>query len=193
MTAVLYPLVCAYSAIATPSWESEGLSRKKYGSVWWSRAVSPPWNSSTILLASRIGSTPLISCVSGPITPLTFFVSIWFVAVTPSATSQLVSPVTSATLRPSTPPAALISFCATLLPCSIAWPRLASRPVKHDRTPYVTGPDELPPPPELADDAQAASSTAAAQAPTAFPAMECFTVILLNTLGAVRFLGQLIR
>ena len=46
-------------------------------------------------LASRIGSTPLISWVSGPITPLTFLVSIWLVAVTPSATSQLVSPVTS--------------------------------------------------------------------------------------------------
>src|SRR6202035_1431689 len=60
--------------MATPSWESDGLSLKKNGSVWWSRAVSPPWNSSTILLASRIGSTPLISCVSGPITPLTCLV-----------------------------------------------------------------------------------------------------------------------
>src|ERR1035438_9846349 len=64
--------------MATPSCESDGLSRKKYGSVWWSRAVSPPWNSSTMWLESRIGSTPLISWVSGPITPLMVFVSIWF-------------------------------------------------------------------------------------------------------------------
>jgi hypothetical protein len=86
-------------------------------------------------LESRIGSTPLISWVSGPITPLMFLVSIWFVAVTPSATSQLVSPVTSCTFRPSTPPAALISLWATLAPWSIACPRLARRPVKQERTP----------------------------------------------------------
>ena len=86
-------------------------------------------------LESRIGSTPLISWVSGPITPLTFLVSIWLVAVTPSATSQLVSPVTRATWRPSTPPAELISALATWAPWSIAWPRLASRPVKQERTP----------------------------------------------------------
>ncbi len=135
MTARVYPFVCAYSAMATPSCESDGLSRKKYGSPWWSRAVSPPWNSSTTWLASRIGSTPLISCVSGPITPLMFLVSIWFTAVTPSATSQLVSPVTSCTFCPSTPPAALISLWATFEPWSIACPRLASRPVKQDSTP----------------------------------------------------------
>src|ERR1022692_172366 len=102
--------------MATPSCESDGLSRKKYGSVWWSRAVSPPWNSSTMWLESRIGSTPLISWVSGPITPLMVFVSIWFTAVTPSATSQPVSPVASCTLRLSTPPAELISLWATLAP-----------------------------------------------------------------------------
>src|SRR5215472_1345590 len=145
MTARWYPFWWAYSAMATPSCESDGLSRKKYGSVWWSRAVSPPWNSSTILLASRIGSTPLISWVSGPITPLTFLVSIWFVAVTPSATSQLVSPWTSLIWWPLTPPALLITACATWLPWSMAWPRLASRPVKHDSTPYVIGPELVPP------------------------------------------------
>src|SRR5215469_7400666 len=177
MTAVLYPLVCPYSAMATPSWESEGLSRKKSGSVWWSRAVSPPWNSSTMWLASRIGSTPLISCVSGPITPLMCLVSIWFTAVTPSATSQLVSPVTSWTFWPSTPPAELISDWATLEPCNIAWPRLASRPVKQDSTPYVTGP-EAPDPP-LPDEAQAASRVAAAPKPRTFKIMPCFKVVLL--------------
>src|SRR6266851_7381618 len=150
--------------MATPSWESDGLSRKKKGSVWWSRAVSPPWNSSTMWLALRIGSTPLISWVSGPITPLMDLVSIWLTAVTPSATSQLVSPVTSCTFRPFTPPAALIWLWATLAPWIIAWPRLASRPVKQDRTPYVIEP-EPPPDPPLLPDAQAASSTTAAQAP----------------------------
>ena len=75
------------------------------------------------------------STSAGPITPLTFLVSIWFVAVTPSATSQLVSPVVSWSLRPRTPPAELISLTATWEPWSIAWPRLASRPVKQERTP----------------------------------------------------------
>src|SRR5487761_314063 len=168
--------------MATPSWESDGLSRKKYGSVWWSRAVSPPWNSSTMWLAFRIGSTPLISWVSGPITPLMVLVSIWLVAVTPSATSQEVSPVTSCTLRPSTPPAELISVWATLAPWSMAWPRLASLPVKQERTPWVTGPDEL----LLPDDAQAASRVAAAQAPAVLLMVRSLTMVLLTHVADVK-------
>src|ERR1017187_8385090 len=174
--------------MATPSCESDGLSRKKYLSAWWSRAVSPPWNSSTILLESRIGSTPLISWVSGPITPLMVFVSIWFTAVTPSATSQPVSPVTSWTLRLRTPPAVLTSLWATLAPWIIAWPRLASRPVKQERTRWLTGPDELLllPPDPLLEDAHAASRTAAAQEPTDLLIMGCFTVVLLYPVPAAR-------
>src|SRR5260221_9107875 len=123
--------------------------------------------------ASRIGSTPLISWVSGPITPLTFLVSIWVVAVTPSATSQPVSPVTSLIWWPLTPPALLITAFATWLPWSMAWPRLASRPVKQDRTPYVTGPELLPPDDPL-DDAQAASSRTPATAPETVQTLDNF-------------------
>jgi hypothetical protein len=50
----------------------------------------------------------------------------------------------------------------------------------------VTGPDELPPDPLLLEDAQAASRTAAAQAPTDLLIVACFTLVLLYPVRAVR-------
>ncbi len=97
--------------------------------------MSPPWNSSTIPAPLRIGSTAAISWVSGPITPETPPERSFWVAGTASARSHWVSCWLSLTWLPLTPPAALIAFCATWEPCSIAWPRLASRPLKHDSTP----------------------------------------------------------
>src|SRR5579859_1712568 len=38
------------------------------------------------------------------------------------------------------PPLSLIVFIATWEPWSMAWPRLARLPEKHERTPIVTGP-----------------------------------------------------
>src|SRR5450631_121156 len=59
--AVLYPFWWAYRAMATPSWESEGLERQRYWLAFLSNAVLPPWNSVGILAALTIGDTAAIS------------------------------------------------------------------------------------------------------------------------------------
>src|ERR1700730_10255644 len=69
------PFLCAYSAMATPSCESDGLSRQRYGLAFLSNAVLPPWNCVGILAALTIGATAAISCVSGPMMPVALSVA----------------------------------------------------------------------------------------------------------------------
>ena len=78
--------------MATPSCESDGLSRQRYWLVFLSKAVLPPWNSVGILAALTIGDTAAISCVSGPMMPLTLSAErSWRTAGTASASSHCVS------------------------------------------------------------------------------------------------------
>src|ERR1700674_1544028 len=127
--------------MATPSCESDGLSLQRYGSVFLSNRVLPPWNWVGILADVTIGETALISWVSGPIIPTTLLApSSWWTADTESASSHCVSAWLSCSCWPRMPPASLMAFWATCEPWSMAWPRLARVPVKQDSTPIVTGP-----------------------------------------------------
>src|SRR5258708_4762912 len=127
--------------MATPSCESEGLSLHRYGSVFLSNSVLPPWNWVGILAEVTIGETALISWVSGPMIPTTLLApSSWWTAGTESASSHCVSAWLICSCWPRMPPPSLIAFWATWEPWSMAWPRLARVPVKHDSTPMVTGP-----------------------------------------------------
>src|ERR1700730_1225892 len=129
--------------MATPNWESEGLSRHSQVLVLWSKRVLPPWDSSGILADEMMGASALISWVSGPIIPTTFWAArSWRSAGTESASSHWVSAWARFSCLPRMPPASLIAFWATWEPCNMASPRLARVPVKQDRTPIVT---ETPP------------------------------------------------
>src|SRR3984893_9514640 len=99
--------------MATPSCESEGLSLQRYGSVFLSNRALPPWTWVAILADVTVGGTAWSHCVWACL-----LASCW----------------------PRMPPASLIAFWATCEPWSMAWPRLARVPVKHDSTPMVTGP-----------------------------------------------------
>src|ERR1700730_9851934 len=153
--------------MATPSWESEGLSRQRYAFELWSKAGLPPWNWSGILAAETMGATALISCVSGPMIPTTLLSeSSLRTDGTESASSHWVSACDRFSVCPRMPPASLIAFCAIWEPWSIAAPRLARLPVKQDSTPIETGPVGCLPPVlgvELVP--QAASRSAAATLP----------------------------
>src|SRR5450631_1080083 len=139
--AVLYPFWWAYRAIATPSWESEGLERQRYWLVFLSNAVLPPWNSVGILAALTIGDTAAISWVSGPMMPVALSeASSLRTAGTASASSHCLSSWLRSSCLPRTPPFLLMTCWATCEPCSMAWPRTARGPVKQERTPKETCP-----------------------------------------------------
>src|ERR1700687_6516202 len=116
----------AYSAIVTPSLESEGLSLHRYGLAFVSNSVLPPWNWVGILADDTMGATALISWVSGPMIPTTLLApSSWRVAGTESASSHWVSAWVMFSCCLRMPPASLIAFWATCEPWSMAWPRLS--------------------------------------------------------------------
>src|ERR1700686_3699259 len=125
--------------MATPSCESEGLSLHSHWLVFLSKSVLPPWNCVGTLAEVTIGATALISCVSGPMIPTTLLAaSSWLTAGFESASSHCVSAWAMLSCWPRMPPASLIAFCATCDPWSMACPRLARLPVKHESTPMVT-------------------------------------------------------
>src|SRR6202521_308574 len=127
--------------MATPSWESEGLSLHSHWLGFLSNRVLPPWNCVGILAEETIGATALISWFSGPMTPTTWLAaSSERVAGTESASSHCVSAWLRFSVWPRIPPPSLTAFCATIEPWSMASPRLARVPVKQDSTPMVTGP-----------------------------------------------------
>src|SRR5260221_1913112 len=100
--------------MATPSWESEGLSRHNQVLVLWSKRVLPPWNSSGILAEVMIGASALISWVSGPIIPTTFWAArSWRSARTEPASSHWVSAGAQASYLPRPPPAPFIASYGT--------------------------------------------------------------------------------
>src|SRR6202022_702864 len=152
--------------MATPSWESEGLSRHRYALVLWSETVLPPWNWVGTLAAETMGATALISCVSGPMMPTrSLLASNLRTAGTESASSHWVSACDNCSCFPRMAPASLIAFCAIWDPWSIALPRLARLPVKQDRTPMETGPVGCLPPLVDVDPPQAARRSANATLP----------------------------
>src|SRR5260370_22614085 len=145
IAARLYPLLIAYAAMATPSWESDGLQRHRYESVLWSNSAEPPCQPSGIWFRSKSGCTPWISSVTGPISADGEFSAVsWFSAVTASAGSPLVSTGSMTSFLPRMPPAALITAAAVFVPSTIGAPSEAKLPVSGARAAKGTLPPEPP-------------------------------------------------